>query len=303
MKTLPRIASVIICLCSVTAMLHAQVPQLINYQGRVVVGTINFDGSGQFKFALVNAAGTTTYWSNDGTSANGSEPTAAVTLTVTKGLYSVGLGDSSLTNMTGLPGSVFTNSDVRLRVWFNDGTHGSQLLTPDQRLGAVGYAFMADNIKDGAITSAKLGTGAVSAANIANGAVGTAQLAPGALSSAQAIAGTAQVALPNTSYSATSASLTNIALPTNANVGDVIQISGIGTGGWAFDLTNGQQITNAHLPLNWTPHENNRYWQAVASSADGSKLVAAVQSSGQLYTSTNFGVTWTHIDNHCFFVL
>ena len=35
--------------------LHAQVPQLINYQGRVAVGTVNFDGSGQFKFALVNA--------------------------------------------------------------------------------------------------------------------------------------------------------------------------------------------------------------------------------------------------------
>lgn len=32
----------------------AQVPQLINYQGRVAVGSVNFDGAGQFKFALVN---------------------------------------------------------------------------------------------------------------------------------------------------------------------------------------------------------------------------------------------------------
>ena len=38
------------------AMLHAQVPQLVNYQGRVAVGTVNFNGSGTFKFALVNAA-------------------------------------------------------------------------------------------------------------------------------------------------------------------------------------------------------------------------------------------------------
>ena len=30
------------------------------------------------KFALVNAAGTTTYWSNDGTSVDGSEPQASV---------------------------------------------------------------------------------------------------------------------------------------------------------------------------------------------------------------------------------
>jgi hypothetical protein len=34
--------------------LHAQVPQLINYQARVAVGGVNFDGPGQFKFALVN---------------------------------------------------------------------------------------------------------------------------------------------------------------------------------------------------------------------------------------------------------
>ena len=160
-------------------------PQLINYQGRVLAGGANFDGSGQFKFALVNAAGTTTYWSNDGTSVNGSQPTNAVTLTVTKGLYSVLLGDNSIVNMTALPATVFTNSDVRLRVWFNDGPHGSQLLTPDQRIAAVGYAFMADNIKDGAITSAKLAPGAVTAASIADGSVGSTQLAPGALASAQ----------------------------------------------------------------------------------------------------------------------
>ena len=34
-------------------------------------------------------------------------------------------------------------------------------------------------------------------------------------------------------------------------------------------------------------------WQAVASSADGSRLVAAV-SSGGIYTSTNYGVTWVN---------
>src|SRR5436190_18160121 len=96
------------------ATLHAQVPQLVNYQGRVAVGTVNFNGSGQFRFALVNAAGTTTYWSNDGTSTAGSQPTAAVALTVTKGLYSVLLGDTSLTNMTAVPAIVFTNSNVRL---------------------------------------------------------------------------------------------------------------------------------------------------------------------------------------------
>src|SRR6202042_3653814 len=121
------IAGVLVALCST---LPAQVPQIMNYQGRVVVGSTNFDGTGQFKFALVNAAGTTTYWSNDGTSSAGSQPTHAVSLTVTKGLYSVLLGDTTIANMSSaIPATVFVNSDVRLRVWFNDGTNGSQLLS------------------------------------------------------------------------------------------------------------------------------------------------------------------------------
>src|SRR3954454_6630218 len=103
------------------APLHAQVPQIINYQGRIVVGTTNFTGPGQFKFALVNATGNVTYWSNNGTSTAGSEPTAAVSLAVSNGLYSVLLGDGSVLNMVAILPTVFNNADVRLRVWFNDG--------------------------------------------------------------------------------------------------------------------------------------------------------------------------------------
>lgn len=57
---------------------RAQVPQFINYQGRVAVGGTNFTGTGQFKFALVDGADpATSYWSNDGTSLAGAEPAAA----------------------------------------------------------------------------------------------------------------------------------------------------------------------------------------------------------------------------------
>jgi formylglycine-generating enzyme required for sulfatase activity len=137
--------------------LTAQVPQIINYQGRVAVGNpaVNFNGTGQFKFALVQGASSTLLWKNDG-SAGDTEPASAVTLAVTKGLYSVLLGDTTLTNMTAIPNSVFASADVRLRVWFNDGTNGSQLVSPDQRLAAVGYSIMAANVPDRAITSAKL---------------------------------------------------------------------------------------------------------------------------------------------------
>jgi formylglycine-generating enzyme required for sulfatase activity len=215
----------------ITSTLNAQVPQMISYQGRVAVGDpqVNFDGTGEFRFALVNgganlneqATGTSvrtggfitsvtltnggsgyasapavsfsggggagaeaittisgdtvtsivvtnagsgytsapiatitsppdtltfaSYWSNDGTSTDGSEPTGAVSLPVTKGLYSVLLG----ANMTPIPNTVFANADVHLRVWFDDGTNGSQLLTPDQRIAAVGYAMVASSLQPG----------------------------------------------------------------------------------------------------------------------------------------------------------
>ena len=125
--------------------ISAQVPQLLNYQGRVSVGGTNFNGTAQFKFALVNASGTTNYWSNDG--AVSGQPTAVVPLTVTNGLYSVLLGDTTLTGMVApITSAVFATPDVRLRVWFNDGITGFQQLTPDQRIAAVGFALVAASV-------------------------------------------------------------------------------------------------------------------------------------------------------------
>ena len=124
---------------------NAQVPQFLNYQGRVTVGGTNFDGTGQFKFALVNATGSTNYWSNDGLATG--QPVVAVALTVTKGLYSVLLGDTSVPGMgAAVPPLIFAKPDVRLRVWFNDGASGFQQLSPDQRVGAVGYALVSANV-------------------------------------------------------------------------------------------------------------------------------------------------------------
>ncbi len=156
---------------------RAQVPQLIHYQGRVTKNSSNLDGPGQFKFSFVNSNGTVTFWSNDGTGSGGREPDSAVSMLVDKGAFSVTLGDTSLTNMTPVPPTVFTNSDVRLRIWFTDGEPPLQLLSPDQRITAVGYAMLSATVPDGAITGAKLAPGSVTAANIAPGSVGTAQLA------------------------------------------------------------------------------------------------------------------------------
>ena len=143
-RAVKRVSTVLLCFVAALATIaSAQVPQMINYQGRVVVNGTNYHGTGQFKFALVDGAGTASFWSNDGTSTNGSEPTASVALMCKKGLFSVALGDTA--TMASVPSTIFTNSDVRIRTWFSDGG-GFQLLSPDQRIVAVGYAMVASSV-------------------------------------------------------------------------------------------------------------------------------------------------------------
>ncbi len=43
--------------------------------------------------------------------------------------------------------------------------------------------------------------------------------------------------------------------------------------------------------MTWTPRDSSRNWIAIASSADGTRLVAAA-NNGQLYVSQDSGVTW-----------
>ena len=142
-----------------SSFLNAAVPLVLEYSGRVSSGGSPFTGSGSFRFAFVDSTATTTYWSNDGTSTAGSEPTAAVTVTVDDGFYSVYLGDDSVTNVTVIAESVFQNDDLYLRVWFDDGSAGSQLLSPDQRVVPAAFAIRAreaDAVAEGVITEAML---------------------------------------------------------------------------------------------------------------------------------------------------
>ncbi len=151
------------------------VPQMIHYQGRVSLNGTLVNGPGEFKFALVNGDGSTAFWGNNNNFLPGPnhEPTSGISLTVVNGLYSVLLGDDSLAGMSSIPSSVFSNPDVRLRVWYDAGVAngGWQLLTPDQRIASVGYAMMAGTVPNGSITTAKLAADTVTANQIANGSV------------------------------------------------------------------------------------------------------------------------------------
>ncbi|MGJ8726739.1 MAG: beta strand repeat-containing protein [Roseibacillus sp.] len=123
---------------------HAQVPATLHHQGRIVSNNVNFDGTGQFKFCLYHGTSpgviTTPIWKNDDSSpANGSEPATAISIAVTKGLYSLALGASPQQAITA-PLTPAANSDLYLRIWFNDGSNGFQLLSPDRKISSVPFA-------------------------------------------------------------------------------------------------------------------------------------------------------------------
>ena len=116
------------------------VPSIVAYQGEVQVGGVPYTGAGYLKFAIVNAAGNTTYWSNDGSSSGGNEPALAVQLQIDQGLFSVLLGD---TGMRPLTASVFAGPNRYLRVWFSVDNISFSRLLPDTRIAAVPYALQA----------------------------------------------------------------------------------------------------------------------------------------------------------------
>jgi hypothetical protein len=122
-------------------------PTIVSYQGRVLSAGVPFNGTGFFKFAVVNAAGDTSYWSNDGTSSAGSQPSANVPVAVSNGLFTVMLGDTSLGGMLSpLTASVFSAPDRSLRIWFSSNALAFTQLTPDQQIASVPFAFNAQTL-------------------------------------------------------------------------------------------------------------------------------------------------------------
>ena len=131
-------------------------PTLVSFQGKITANGSAYGGAGYFKFAVVNAAGTTSYWSNDGTSTAGNEPTVSTPLTVSNGLFTVLLGDTTQSGMSSpLSASIFAAADRRLRVWFSTtGSTGTfEQLAPDYAIGAVPFALNAETL-DGLDSSA-----------------------------------------------------------------------------------------------------------------------------------------------------
>lgn len=178
MKLIRNLIAVALVAAGIVTTLSAQVPGIVQYQGRVATNNINFTGTGQFKFVLLEQVVVgASVWSNDGTSANGSEPVKPVSVPVSDGLFSVALGDTSLVNMTTIPTSALAYADVRLRIWFSDGQGPFEQLAPDQRITSVPFAMLAGAVPDSSIMGHHLVDGSIAGTKLQANAIGSGELA------------------------------------------------------------------------------------------------------------------------------
>ena len=267
------------------------------YQGRLSDGGNAAQGNYDLQFSLKDAA----------TAGNtvGSAMTRAP-VGVTNGLFAVTLDY----------GAVAFNGASRwleISVRTNGSATAYWTLAPRQLITSAPYAIQAASAAVATSAATATTASSVAAANI-TGSLQWPQMPGGVLTnnasgvtlsgifngasalSWRVVTGTVQQAAAQTGYIATNdTAQVAITLPAAPNAGDVVRISGAGASGWKVTQNPGQSVLGVSLGMiavDWTAHESNRFWWSIASSADGSKLVAGV-NGGLIYTSTDAGGNWT----------
>jgi len=91
---------------------------------------------------------------------------------------------------------------------------------------------------------------------------------------------------------------TTTTTPTPTNYRKYFEGVASSSDGWKLVAVAGfdQIYTSTNSGVSWIARENSRYWRSVASSSDGTKLVAVV-NGGQIYTSVDSGANWTAREN------
>jgi uncharacterized protein (DUF2141 family) len=119
-----------ILLVSFGAAYASSTPLVITWQGRITQQGQLVNGTKAMRFAIVNNGGTN-LWESASAGNN-------VNVTVNNSVYTVKLGDTSLSNMTALTAAVFDQGeDLYLRMW----VEGLQL-SPDVLYSSVPYALI-----------------------------------------------------------------------------------------------------------------------------------------------------------------
>ncbi|MCB2155310.1 right-handed parallel beta-helix repeat-containing protein [bacterium] len=109
---------------------------IFNYQGHLKKDGANYTGTADFYFAIYRKDGPTEtfLWVNDGGDLGTLPPTGAVPVTVEDGQFSLDIGDTTLTNMSALPSTLFNEqAHLFMRVWVDAG-EGIEQLNPDRAI-------------------------------------------------------------------------------------------------------------------------------------------------------------------------
>lgn len=170
----------VLALCALTLPASAQpLMPLVSYQGHLTAQGAPFDGEGRFKFALIDAAGDARWMSAPDANPVDGIPDEALTVPVTRGLFSVLLGDTTIPDMAPIPAEVFEQRELWLRIWFDDGVTGFEPITADERLTTAPYAMLASSalvaraVDEQSVTRAMIAPGAVDGSHLSTPAAPT----------------------------------------------------------------------------------------------------------------------------------
>ncbi len=147
---------VLLALLAAGAMPTLAAPIMMNYQGIIEMDGGAYHGPGYFKLAMRGANGTANLWANDGVASG--EPLVSVYCGITNGSFRLVIGGYE---MMPLQDSIFyTNTTMRLFVWFGRTSHGPfELLADGEFLYTVPFAANARAVGDvtpGAIVTTQI---------------------------------------------------------------------------------------------------------------------------------------------------
>lgn len=167
-KSLPRawVWWLLLVFCGSETGFPGAVPHVLNYQGRLYTPQGTFTGTGWFKFALIRSETGQVLWRNAPDADADGEPDQPVPVWVERAVFSVGLGDPTLTNMAPLQAELFLAGPMVLRVWFSEVADRFEQLQPDTPVRTVAYALVAATVPDGSLTAAKFAPGTLATSNL-----------------------------------------------------------------------------------------------------------------------------------------
>ncbi len=274
------------------------------HQGHLQAGGTLAAGSYDLQFTMFDAV--TNGLAVSGTITNGATP-------VSGGLFTVKL-DFGAGVFDGNPRWI----EIGVRT---NGADAFATLIPRQQIAPTPYAIMANSASNllgklpaaqltGVIPSASLPAGVLTnnqnavnvngtfsgdGSGLTNITVSASQIS--GLFSWQTVSGTSQQGAANTGYFLTNNSQATVTLPTNPAPGSTIRVSSTGAGGWKIAQNIGQSVVNVNgYGIAWAPQTTPAAFGSMASSADGSKIIAC--GGGLLYTSADYGQTWTAHDTN-----